>query len=155
MTPSGPLGAEISDAGADIQIAAELPNLFINMENGRLLFYNLISNAVKFRHPSRKPIIRINARAEQNGVTVCVRDNGLGIEPQYQKKIFKIFQRLHTSFEYTGTGIGLAICKKIVEENDGRIWLASTSGVGSTFYFHLPQNTKGASALADSPSGTI
>ncbi len=150
-----PLGAEISAAGADIQIEEKLPDLIINWENGQLLFYNLISNAVKFRHPDRRPVVKVKARAGQNGVTVCIRDNGLGIEPQYREKIFKIFQRLHTSFEYTGTGIGLAICKKIVEENDGKIWLESTFGLGSTFYFHIPQSTERAPATADPLSTTV
>ncbi len=101
------------------------------------LLQNLVGNAVKFRG-GRPPRIRVSATREGDTVTVSVEDNGIGIEPQYHERIFAIFQRLHGKEEYPGTGIGLSICKKIVERHGGRIWVESTLGQGSTFRFTLP-----------------
>jgi signal transduction histidine kinase len=100
------------------------------------LLQNLIANAIKF-HGSRAPEIDVSAHAEGSHWIFSVRDNGIGIEPQYWQQIFVIFQRLHTRQQYGGTGIGLAICKRIVERHGGRIWVDSVPGVGSTFYFSL------------------
>ena len=101
------------------------------------LFQNLVSNAIKF-HGGRPP--RIHVSAEQRGPewVFAVRDDGIGIDPQYADRIFIIFQRLHTSSEYPGTGIGLAICKKIVERHGGRIWVDSQIDRGAAFYFTVP-----------------
>jgi PAS domain S-box-containing protein len=101
------------------------------------LFQNLIGNAIKFRG-SEPPRIHVSAGRNGNGWIFSVRDNGIGIAPEYSKRIFIIFQRLHSREKYAGTGIGLAICQKIVERHGGRIWVESEVGKGATFYFTLP-----------------
>ena len=102
------------------------------------LLQNLISNGLKF-HSDRPPQIHLGVRLEGKEWLLSVEDNGIGIEPEMSDRIFTIFQRLHTREEYPGTGIGLAICKKIVEFHGGRIWVISQVGRGSTFYFTLPR----------------
>lgn len=101
------------------------------------LFQNLISNALKF-HGEAAPVIHIGAKHEAEEVVFSVKDQGIGIEPQYSERIFLLFQRLHGKKEYPGTGIGLAICKKIVDRHGGKIWIESQPGKGTTFYFTLP-----------------
>jgi two-component system, chemotaxis family, sensor kinase Cph1 len=118
---------------------APLPTLLADASQLAQLFQNLIGNAIKFR-AERRPEIRISARRETEGWRFGVSDNGIGIEPQYFDRIFRVFQRLHTRGRYPGTGIGLAICKKIVERHGGRIWIESQPGQGSTFYFTLSEN---------------
>ncbi len=103
------------------------------------LLQNLISNALKYRSEERPPVISVSAREGLLEWTFVVEDNGIGIEPKFFEKIFVIFQRLHNKNEYSGTGIGLAICKKIVERFNGKIWLESVVGNGSKFYFTIPK----------------
>jgi PAS domain S-box-containing protein len=102
-----------------------------------LVLQNLIGNALKFRSAA-PPRIHVGARREGTQWVFWVRDNGIGIAPQHRDRIFHVFQRLHTRSEYPGTGIGLAICQKIVEQHGGRIWVESEAGQGATFFFTLP-----------------
>jgi signal transduction histidine kinase/HAMP domain-containing protein len=114
-----------------------LPTLKVNPHQMGQLLQNLITNAIKF-HRDQPPRIHLSARQEGREWVVAVRDHGIGFDPQHAERLFKVFQRLHTKEEYPGTGIGLAICKKIVERHGGRIWPESEPGKGATFYFTIP-----------------
>lgn len=114
-----------------------LPMVMADSTQLMQLLQNLIGNAIKFRS-QRLPEIHIGAQRLEDAWLFSVRDNGIGIDPQYSERVFVIFQRLHTREEYPGTGMGLAICKKIVECHRGQIWVESTSGEGATFYFTIP-----------------
>jgi len=130
------LQASIQESGATVT-SDSLPTVRADTAQLVHVFQNLIGNAIRFR--SERPLeIRIGARQEDHCWQFWVRDNGIGIEPQYGERIFLIFQRLHTRTKYPGTGIGLAICKRIVERHGGQIWVESQPGRGSTFYFTLP-----------------
>lgn len=115
-----------------------LPHVTGNETEIRMLFQNLISNAIKFRKHNTRPEIRIKAQKEKSYWIFSIQDNGIGIAPKHQKKIFAIFQRLHAKNKYEGTGIGLAHCQKIVNLHGGKIWVKSTPDNGSTFYFTIP-----------------
>ncbi|MCB4757514.1 MAG: PAS domain-containing sensor histidine kinase [Elusimicrobia bacterium] len=130
------LKSAIDENGAQIT-SDPLPDVMVVESEWIQLFQNLIGNAVKFRS-QKTPRIHISATREERGWLFSVKDNGVGIERQYTDRIFEIFERLHTEEEYPGTGIGLALCKKIVESHGGKIWVESNPGEGSIFYFYLP-----------------
>lgn len=130
------LRTAIADTGAVVE-ATELPKVMADRVQLIQLFQNLLGNAIKYRGPEPARV-RVQARATEGGWEFSVKDNGIGIDPQHFERIFVIFQRLHTRREYPGTGIGLAICQKIVERHAGRIWVESVPGSGSTFFFWLP-----------------
>jgi light-regulated signal transduction histidine kinase (bacteriophytochrome) len=101
------------------------------------LMQNLLANSIKFKQEAVAPVIHIEAQLQQQEYLFSVHDNGIGIDSKYRDKIFVVFQRLHTREEYPGTGIGLAVCKRIVERHGGNIWFSSEPGRGTTFYFTL------------------
>ncbi|MFZ5917281.1 MAG: ATP-binding protein [Chloroflexota bacterium] len=131
------LSAAIAESGA-LVTNDELPVVMADQGQVVQLFQNLIGNAIKFHKPGEPPRVHVSAQKTSEVWTFSVRDNGIGIEPQYHERIFVIFQRLHAREEYPGTGIGLAICKRIVERHGGRMWVESELGEGATFYFTLP-----------------
>ena len=131
------LDAAIAESHAQIT-RDDLPTVTAEPTQLAQLFQNLIGNAIKFGRSDVAPAIHVGCRREGEGWLFSVQDNGIGIDAQYQDKIFMIFQRLHGREKYAGTGIGLAICKKIAEQHGGKIWVESAAGEGSTFYFTIP-----------------
>ncbi len=138
------LDAAIADLRAAIEEPAaiiarsELPTVLAEPLQFRQLLQNLIGNAIKFRREGLKPEIHVGCRTDGAMCVFWVKDNGIGIPPDLHEKAFEIFQRLHGQSNYPGMGIGLAICKKIVEHHGGQIWIESAVGEGSTFFFTMP-----------------
>ena len=132
------LRGKIEDAQATIDDDG-LPQVRANHEQLTQLLQNLISNGIKYRSPARKPVIRVSASESESEWVFAVTDNGIGMRESDYGKIFLLFQRLPTDRKVPGCGIGLAICKKIVEHHAGRIWVESRLDVGSTFFFSLPK----------------
>lgn len=133
----------INESGAIVR-HDPLPTLMGDDMQLEQLFQNLLANAIKFRSET-PPVVHVAAEHAGNAWKFSVRDYGIGIAPEYAERIFMIFQRLHTQTEYPGSGIGLAICKKIVERHGGRIWVNSESGTGTTFFFTIPDSHIAAS----------
>jgi light-regulated signal transduction histidine kinase (bacteriophytochrome) len=147
--PSGPVDLAhifdqaVSNLQADIQeseaivTCGQLPTLVANKSQMLQLFQNLIGNAIKFRG-QRLPEVHVSAEQQRDGWLLSVRDNGIGLDANQLERIFEVFRRLHPSTKYSGTGIGLSICKKIVELHSGRIWVESEPDQGSVFFsrFH-------------------
>ncbi|MDA1053323.1 MAG: ATP-binding protein [Planctomycetota bacterium] len=132
------LEATVRENEAEITFDA-LPSVTVDVRQLTQLFENLIGNAIKYRSES-PPAIRLTAHEDSDDWVFSVRDNGLGIEPKHAKRIFEMFTRLHGRTEYSGTGIGLAICQRIVERHGGTIWVESELGKGCTFYFTIPKH---------------
>jgi len=130
------LSNKIKTIGAKISIG-EMPLIKGDTFQLVSLFENLLDNALKFTSLERLPDITISAVEKDGKYIFEVKDNGIGIDYKFHKRIFAIFQRLHTRSEYDGTGIGLAVCKKIVERHGGEIWVESEPERGSTFYFTI------------------
>ena len=135
------LGTSIAESGAVIT-HDPLPKVVADPAQLTQVFQNLLSNAIKFRRASVPPKIHLSAVREVPDWNFSVQDNGMGIDPQFFDRIFVIFQRLHGREEYPGTGIGLAVCKRIVERHGGRIWVDSAPGKGSIFHFTVPAEPK-------------
>jgi PAS domain S-box-containing protein len=127
----------IEESGAVIT-HDELPVVRANAPQLTQVFQNLLSNAIKF-HGENPPRVHVSAEDKGHEWVFSVKDHGIGIDPQYKDRVFVIFQRLHTRQEYPGTGIGLAVCQRIVERHGGRVWFESEPGMGSTFYFSVPE----------------
>jgi PAS domain S-box-containing protein len=141
MRVLGALQSQIAECGA---VITHDPLPTVQGEATRLgqVVQNLIGNALKFCGPTA-PRVHVSARRGEGHWEFSVRDNGIGIDPAQTGRVFEVFQRLHARDEYPGTGIGLAICKKIVEQHGGRIWVESEPGTGATFFFALPADEPG------------
>lgn len=137
------LGAsnEAVSASGAVVTADPLPTLVADGPQVEQLFRHLIDNALKFQN-GKRPRVHVGAEQREGEWVFFVRDNGIGIDPELADRIFVIFQRLHGRGEYTGTGMGLAICQRIVERRGGRIWVESEPGKGSTFFFTMPQRAE-------------
>lgn len=133
------LQVAIREAGAEVE-RGELPAVVADPTQLGQVFQNLVANALRYRGAAA-PRIRIDARRADDGWVFSVADNGIGIEPQYHERIFRMFQSLHERGKYPGTGIGLAIVKTVLERHEGRIWLESTPGAGTTFCFSIPDRS--------------
>jgi signal transduction histidine kinase len=132
------LGVAMEETGATVEVEGRLPEVYAERTLLGLVLQNLISNAIKFRS-DEPPRVRVSAHRDGDAWEFAVADNGIGIETQYADRIFTIFQRLHARDAYEGTGIGLAMCRKVIEYHGGHIWLdAGRNGAGSTFRFTLP-----------------
>jgi signal transduction histidine kinase len=132
------LALTTAECGAAITIAHDLPMVTGSAGELERLVQNLVGNALKYRHRDRPPHVAIAARPDGQDWVVSIADNGIGIDPEFYERIFGIFQRLHARGEYEGSGIGLAISRKIVEHHGGRIWVESSPGAGTTFFVTLP-----------------
>ena len=132
------LQEEIAISGATIN-HSELPTVMADSPQLICIFQNLISNGIKFCKPEILPVINISARVfQENHWEIRVQDNGIGIAPEHFHRLFQMFQRLNTNHHYPGSGIGMALCKKIVERHGGQIWVESQVDIGTSFYFTLP-----------------
>ncbi len=134
------LSVALSEAGAEIvnEVPSDAKVLGVSTQLTQL-FQNLIANGVKFQFAGRKPVIRISAVLQEGLWIASIADNGIGFDEKYGDRIFQVFKRLHSSEQtYRGTGMGLAICKRIVDQHGGEIWANSAEGNGSTFFFSIP-----------------
>lgn len=139
------LAPVVRESGATIEILGDWPSLMASRDELTRLFQNLVGNALKYRDPARPPRIEIEASQDDGCWQFLVRDNGIGIDPKQFERLFRVFQRLHTSSQYEGTGVGLAIVRKIVTRHGGRVWVESLGeGTGTTIHFTLSSEQGGA-----------
>jgi PAS domain S-box-containing protein len=135
----GDLNSEIESKHAQVEIAKPLPEVWANNAALEAILMNLVSNALKFVRPEQSPRIRIRTREQDGVVRLCVEDNGIGIDPKYQDRVFRVFERLHKSDDYPGTGIGLAIVQKAAQRMNAAVGVQSILGQGSIFWVDLPK----------------
>ncbi|MET9208198.1 ATP-binding protein [Streptomyces bacillaris] len=147
----GNLSAAVEEAGALVERPRELPELVGDATALTMVWQNLVGNAVKFRRPDVECRIAVDCVREGDDWHLTVSDNGIGIAPEFADKVFVIFQRLHGRDEYDGTGIGLALCRKIIEFHGGRIWVDSGAGEGTRIHFTLPAVTEAPQNLLAEP----
>lgn len=127
----------IDEAGAEVKMDS-LPVVRADPLQLARLFQNLIGNAIKYRRPDVRPEILIGATRERDAWKFWVKDNGIGIDPRFKDEVFVVFRRLHSRDNYPGSGIGLSICKRIIDRHRGAIWVESQLGQGAAFYFTIP-----------------
>lgn len=127
----------IQESGGTVEVG-ELPVVVADEVQMGQVLQNLIANALKFRAKDRAPKVRVYAERQPHCWRFAVEDNGIGIEAQYEDRIFQMFQRLHGVGEYPGSGVGLALVRKIIERHKGRVWFESTPASGTTFFFTIP-----------------
>ncbi|MGG7664508.1 sensor histidine kinase [Dyadobacter sp. BHUBP1] len=132
------LNDAVEQSGAHIRVQSEVPSIYGDRLQLVQLFQNLLANALKFTN-GKKPEVEVKSWMEDGSVRFVVEDNGIGISPENLEKIFEIFRRLHFASQYPGNGVGLAVCKKVVERHRGRIWAESTQGKGASFHIMLPK----------------
>jgi light-regulated signal transduction histidine kinase (bacteriophytochrome) len=144
------LSSAIEDTKARV-IVDDLPSIACDASQLVQVFQNLIANGIKFSRPGEPPLVHVSATRIDDAWLMAVSDNGIGIEPKYFERIFQMFQRLHTRQEYAGTGIGLALVKKIVERHGGRVRVESTPGEGTTFAFTIPDAAVSETASSPDP----
>jgi light-regulated signal transduction histidine kinase (bacteriophytochrome) len=130
------LGTAIEEANAEVTVG-DLPRVVGNRAELEQVFTNLLSNAVKFVSGENQPQIRISASPSEPGWQFSIADNGIGIDPRHADRIFEMFKRLHGPADYPGSGMGLALCRKVIERHGGSLWVESGSGDGSVFYFTI------------------
>jgi light-regulated signal transduction histidine kinase (bacteriophytochrome) len=136
------LAFALQEKKVDLRVQPDLPTITCDEVHMKQVFKNLVSNAIKFNDKAR-PVIEITCRDNDSAYTFSVRDNGIGIDQQYHEKIFRIFQRLNRRDEYEDTGVGLTICKKVIEAHGGTIWVEkSRVGEGTTFSFTIPKQVQ-------------
>ncbi len=136
----GRLAVEVEDSGTKI-VRGPLPMVMADARQLEEILTRLIHNAIKFRRKEETPRVEVSAEEREGEWLFAVRDNGIGIDPKQQERIFVVFQRLHASDEYPGTGMGLAICKAVVERHGGRLWVDSEPDRGATFYFTIERDS--------------
>jgi light-regulated signal transduction histidine kinase (bacteriophytochrome) len=120
----------------------ELPECYGDHTLMDQVWSNLIINAIKYSRPKANPVIEIKGYYDNNQIVYCIKDNGVGFNPKYKSKLFGVFQRLHSSDDFEGTGIGLAIVKRIIQKHGGTVWAEGEEGIGATFYFTIPKKVK-------------